>query len=230
MGSLAQLAKAMGHQVTGCDSNVYPPMSTQLEAAGIKLIEGFNPEQLQSEPDLIVIGNTMSRGNPLVEAVLNKGTPYISGPQWLREHLLQDKWVLAAAGTHGKTTTASMLAWILEFAGMQPGYLIGGVPLNFGTSARLGESPFFVIEADEYDSAFFDKRSKFIHYAPRTLIMNNLEFDHADIFTDLAAIQTLKEYMCAEIGVEDGEIIVESKGLHLYGYAEDLAKLRCMKE
>lgn len=190
MGSLAQLAKAMGHQVTGCDTNVYPPMSTQLEAAGIELTEGFSPDQLNSEPDLIVIGNAMSRGNPLVEAVLNKGTAYVSGPQWLREHLLQDKWVLAAAGTHGKTTTASMLAWILECAGMQPGYLIGGVPLNFGTSARLGESPFFVIEADEYDSAFFDKRSKFIHYAPRTLIMNNLEFDHADIFTDLAAIQT----------------------------------------
>ena len=190
MGSLAQLAKTMGHKVTGCDANVYPPMSTQLEAAGIELIEGFNPDQLKSEPDLIVIGNAMSRGNPLVEAILNKGTPYVSGPQWLREHLLQDKWVLAAAGTHGKTTTASMLAWILEFAGMQPGYLIGGVPLNFGTSARLGDSPFFVIEADEYDSAFFDKRSKFIHYSPRTLIMNNLEFDHADIFADLSAIQT----------------------------------------
>ncbi|BFM17780.1 UDP-N-acetylmuramate:L-alanyl-gamma-D-glutamyl-me so-diaminopimelate ligase [Maricurvus nonylphenolicus] len=189
MGSLAQLAKALGHRVTGCDANVYPPMSTQLEAAGIELIEGFNPQQLAMEPDLIVIGNAMSRGNPLVEAVLDKGLPYTSGPQWLCDHLLQDRWVLAAAGTHGKTTTASMLAWILEYAGMEPGYLIGGVPKNFDVSARLGGSPFFVVEADEYDSAFFDKRSKFVHYRPRTAILNNLEFDHADIFDDLAAIQ-----------------------------------------
>ncbi|GAB3093855.1 UDP-N-acetylmuramate:L-alanyl-gamma-D-glutamyl-meso-diaminopimelate ligase [Aestuariicella hydrocarbonica] len=190
MGSLAQLAKSLGHKVTGSDANVYPPMSTQLEAAGIELIEGFDPAQLNPEPDLVVIGNAMSRGNPVVEAVLNKGLAYTSGPQWLCDHLLQDKWVLAVAGTHGKTTTASMLTWVLEYANMSPGYLIGGVPKNFATSARLGESPFFVVEADEYDSAFFDKRSKFVHYRPRTVILNNLEFDHADIFADLAAIQT----------------------------------------
>ena len=190
MGSLAQLAKALGHQVTGSDAQVYPPMSTQLEQAGIELIEGYDPAQLNPRPDLVVVGNAMSRGNPAVEAVLDQGIPYTSGPQWLCEHLLQDKWVLAAAGTHGKTTTASMLAWVLEYAGMKPGYLIGGVPKNFETSARLGDSPFFVVEADEYDSAFFDKRSKFVHYRPRTVILNNLEFDHADIFADLAAIQT----------------------------------------
>ncbi|NHN39157.1 UDP-N-acetylmuramate:L-alanyl-gamma-D-glutamyl-meso-diaminopimelate ligase [Pseudomaricurvus alcaniphilus] len=190
MGSLAQLAKELGHEVTGSDANVYPPMSTQLEAAGITLIEGFDPAQLQPEPDLVIIGNAMSRGNPVVEALLNKGLRYTSGPQWLCDHLLQGRWVLAAAGTHGKTTTASMLAWILEYAGMKPGYLIGGVPKNFGKSASLGDSVFFVVEADEYDSAFFDKRSKFVHYRPNTLIMNNLEYDHADIFPDLAAIQT----------------------------------------
>jgi len=190
MGSLAQLAKAMGHRVTGSDAQVYPPMSTQLEQAGIELIEGYHPEQLKPAPDLVVIGNAMSRGNPVVEALLNQTIPYTSGPQWLCEHLLQDKWVLAVAGTHGKTTTASMLTWVLEFANMEPGYLIGGVPKNFETSARLGASPFFVVEADEYDSAFFDKRSKFVHYRPRTLVLNNLEFDHADIFKDLAAIQT----------------------------------------
>jgi len=190
MGSLAQLAKAMGHRVTGSDAQVYPPMSTQLEQAGIELIEGYHPEQLKPAPDLVVIGNAMSRGNPVVEALLNQTIPYTSGPQWLCEHLLQDKWVLAVAGTHGKTTTASMLTWVLEFANMEPGYLIGGVPKNFETSARLGTSPFFVVEADEYDSAFFDKRSKFVHYRPRTLVLNNLEFDHADIFKDLAAIQT----------------------------------------
>ncbi len=189
MGSLAQLAVAQGHRVTGCDANVYPPMSTQLEAAGIELIEGYDLAQLELAPDLIVIGNAMSRGNPLVEAILDKGLPYTSGPQWLKDNILKDKWVLAASGTHGKTTTSSMLAWILEYANMSPGYLIGGVPLNFSVSARLGDTPFFVIEADEYDSAFFDKRSKFIHYTPRTLIINNLEFDHGDIFDDLAAIQ-----------------------------------------
>ena len=190
MGSLAQLAKALGHRVTGCDANVYPPMSTQLEAAGIELTEGFDPAQLEPRPDLVVIGNAMTRGNPAVEAVLDRGIPYTSGPQWLCDHLLQDKWVLAVAGTHGKTTTSSMLAWILEYANMAPGYLIGGVPRNFDVSARLGDTPFFVVEADEYDSAFFDKRSKFVHYRPRTLVLNNLEFDHADIFPDLAAIQT----------------------------------------
>jgi UDP-N-acetylmuramate: L-alanyl-gamma-D-glutamyl-meso-diaminopimelate ligase len=193
MGGLAVLAKEAGHKVTGCDANVYPPMSTQLRAQGIELIEGFGPHQLSLQPDLYVIGNVVSRGNPLMEAIMNRGLPYISGPQWIGEHILHDKWVLAVAGTHGKTTTASMLAWILEQAGYQPGFLIGGVPLNFGVSARLGAeggTPFFVIEADEYDTAFFDKRSKFVHYRPRTAILNNLEFDHADIFADLAAIET----------------------------------------
>ena len=190
MGSLAQLAKAQGHRVTGSDLNVYPPMSDQLEAAGIELIQGYDPAQLDPAPDLVVIGNALSRGNPAVEAVLDKGLPYTSGAQLLEEVVLPGRWVLAVSGTHGKTTTSSMLAWILEHAGLNPGYLIGGVPGNFGVSARLGETPFFVVEADEYDTAFFDKRSKFVHYRPRTVILNNLEFDHADIFTDLAAIQT----------------------------------------
>lgn len=190
MGSLAVLAKEQGLKVTGCDAGVYPPMSTQLEQQGIELIEGFDVAQLELGADLYVIGNAISRGNPLLEAILNQGLSYTSGPGLLAEHVLQDKWVLAVAGTHGKTTTSSMLAWILEYAGMAPGFLIGGVAQNFSVSARLGETPFFVIEADEYDSAFFDKRSKFIHYKPRTLIVNNMEFDHADIFADLAAIQT----------------------------------------
>jgi len=199
MGGIAVLAKAAGHRVTGCDANVYPPMSTQLEAQGIELIEGFGSEQLALQPDIFVIGNVVSRGNPLMEEILNRGLPYISGPQWLAENVLHDKWVLAVAGTHGKTTTSSMLAWVLEYAGLAPGFLIGGVPENFGVSARLpgaprqepnGRSPFFVIEADEYDTAFFDKRSKFVHYRPRTAVLNNLEFDHADIFADLAAIET----------------------------------------
>ena len=189
MGSLAVLAKELGHRVTGSDANVYPPMSTQLEAQGIELIQGYDPAQLEPAPDLVVIGNAMSRGNPAVEYVLNKGLPYVSGPQWLAEHVLQGRWVLAVAGTHGKTSSSSMLAWVLEQAGMSPGFLIGGVPQNFGISARLGGTPFFVVEADEYDSAFFDKRSKFVHYRPRTAILNNLEFDHADIFPDLAAIE-----------------------------------------
>ncbi len=198
MGGIAVLAKQAGHRVTGCDANVYPPMSTQLEAQGIELIEGFSTEQTKLNPDIYVIGNVVSRGNPLMEEILNQGLPYISGPQWLAENVLQGKWVLAVAGTHGKTTTASMLAWILEYAGLAPGFLIGGVPENFGVSARLPQtpkqdskstSPFFVIEADEYDTAFFDKRSKFVHYRPRTAILNNLEFDHADIFDDLAAIE-----------------------------------------
>lgn len=189
MGSLALLAKALGYKVTGSDHNVYPPMSTQLANAGIELIEGFAADQLELKPDLIVVGNVVSRGNPVMEAVLNRGLPYISGPQWLKENVLQQRWVLAVSGTHGKTTTSSMLAWILEYAGFAPGFLIGGVPGNFPESARLGESDFFVIEADEYDTAFFDKRSKFVHYLPRTLIINNLEYDHADIFPDLAAIQ-----------------------------------------
>ncbi|WGO99203.1 UDP-N-acetylmuramate:L-alanyl-gamma-D-glutamyl-meso-diaminopimelate ligase [Saccharophagus degradans] len=189
MGSIAQLAKAMGHRVTGSDTNVYPPMSIQLELAGIELIQGFDPAQLDDKPDLVVVGNVVSRGNPAMEAVLNRGIPYISGPQWLAENWLHQKWVLAVSGTHGKTTTTSMLTWILEYAGFAPGYLIGGVPGNFESSASLGKSDFFVIEADEYDTAFFDKRAKFVHYRPRTLIINNLEFDHADIYPDLAAIQ-----------------------------------------
>ena len=190
MGGVAQLAIACGHKVTGCDANVYPPMSDQLRAAGVELIEGFDLGQLGLQPDVFVIGNAISRGNPLLEAVLDQGLPYISGPQWLAEHVLHGRWVLGVAGTHGKTTTASMLAWILEDAHMQPGFLIGGVPLNFGVSARLGGTPFFVIEADEYDTAFCDKRSKFVHYRPRTVVLNNLEFDHADIFADLGAIET----------------------------------------
>ncbi|UCJ18435.1 UDP-N-acetylmuramate:L-alanyl-gamma-D-glutamyl-meso-diaminopimelate ligase [Pseudomonas sp. MM211] len=189
MGSLAVLAKELGHRVTGSDANVYPPMSTQLEAQGIELMQGYDPAHLQPAPDLVVVGNAMSRGNPAVEYVLNKGLPYVSGPQWLADHVLQGRWVMAVAGTHGKTSSSSMLAWVLEHAGMAPGFLIGGVPQNFGISARLGDTPFFVVEADEYDSAFFDKRSKFVHYRPRTAILNNLEFDHADIFPDLAAIE-----------------------------------------
>ncbi len=195
MGGLAVLAKEAGHRVTGCDANVYPPMSTQLRAQGIELIEGFGTDQLGLQPDLYVIGNVVSRGNPLMEAIMDRGLPYVSGPQWIGEHILRDKWVLAVAGTHGKTTTSSMLAWILEDAGYHPGFLIGGVPLNFGISARIGGeggegASFFVIEADEYDTAFFDKRSKFVHYRPRTAILNNLEYDHADIFPDIGAIET----------------------------------------
>ncbi|NCB58615.1 MAG: UDP-N-acetylmuramate:L-alanyl-gamma-D-glutamyl-meso-diaminopimelate ligase [Gammaproteobacteria bacterium] len=189
MGGIAVLAKQLGHKVTGSDLNVYPPMSTQLEEQGIELIQGYDPSQLDLAPDMVVIGNAMSRGNPCVEYVLNRNLPYTSGPEWLRDNVLQQRWVLGVAGTHGKTTTASMVAWILEHAGLEPGFLIGGVPGNFPFSARLGKAPFFVIEADEYDCAFFDKRSKFVHYRPRTLIMNNLEYDHADIFPDLAAIQ-----------------------------------------
>jgi UDP-N-acetylmuramate: L-alanyl-gamma-D-glutamyl-meso-diaminopimelate ligase len=190
MGGIAAIAKQAGHRVTGCDANVYPPMSTQLEAQGIELIEGWAPHQVELKPDLFVIGNVVSRGNPLMEAILDRSLAYISGPQWLYENVLREKWVLAVAGTHGKTTTTAMLAWILEDAGLDPGFLIGGVPENFGVSARLTASAFFVIEADEYDTAFFDKRSKFVHYHPRTAILNNLEFDHADIFADLAAIET----------------------------------------
>ena len=190
MGGIAVLAKQAGYRVTGCDANVYPPMSTQLMEQGIGLIGGFGPEQIEPGPDMFVIGNVVSRGNPLMEEILNRNLRYTSGPQWLADTLLRDKWVLGVAGTHGKTTTSSMLAWILEYAGLNPGFLIGGVPQNFGISARLTESPFFVIEADEYDTAFFDKRSKFVHYRPRTAILNNLEFDHADIFADLGAIET----------------------------------------
>jgi UDP-N-acetylmuramate: L-alanyl-gamma-D-glutamyl-meso-diaminopimelate ligase len=193
MGGLAAIAKASGHRVTGCDANVYPPMSTQLDALGIRLTQGFGAEQLQDvarDADVFVVGNVVSRGNPLMEAILDASRPYVSGPQWLCENVLRGRWVLAVAGTHGKTTTSAMLAWILDHAGLDPGFLIGGVPGNFGVSARLTDSAFFVIEADEYDTAFFDKRSKFVHYRPRTAILNNLEFDHADIFADLAAIET----------------------------------------
>jgi len=189
MGGLALLARELGMTVSGSDANVYPPMSDQLKSAGIDVREGYESSHLEPAPDLVVMGNAMSRGNPAVEYVLNKGLPYVSGPQWLNEHVLPGKWVLAVAGTHGKTTTSSLLAWILEHAGMSPAFLIGGVPDNFGETARLGATPFFVIEADEYDTAFFDKRSKFVHYMARTLVINNLEFDHADIFDDLAAIQ-----------------------------------------
>jgi UDP-N-acetylmuramate: L-alanyl-gamma-D-glutamyl-meso-diaminopimelate ligase len=214
MGGLAVLAKQAGHKVTGCDANVYPPMSTQLQAQGIDLIEGYGPEQLALKPDLFVIGNVVSRGNPLMEEILNRGLPYTSGPQWMGEHILRGRWVLAVAGTHGKTTTSSMLAWILEEAGYAPGFLIGGVPLNFGISARLGgaeeASEFFVIEADEYDTAFFDKRSKFVHYHAKTAILNNLEYDHADIFPDLGAIETQFHHLVRTVpGV--GRVIVNDR-------------------
>jgi len=189
MGGIALIAKQSGHKVTGCDANVYPPMSTQLESEGIALIEGWDPKQIDLKPDLFVIGNVVSRGNALVEAILDRNVAYSSGPQWLYEQILRDKWVVAVAGTHGKTTTSSMVTWILEDAGLNPGFLIGGVPENFGVSARVTDSPFFVIEADEYDTAFFDKRSKFVHYHPRTAVLSNLEYDHADIFPDLAAIE-----------------------------------------
>jgi UDP-N-acetylmuramate: L-alanyl-gamma-D-glutamyl-meso-diaminopimelate ligase len=190
MGGLAQLAQATGHRVTGCDTAVYPPMSDQLRLAGIELIEGFSADQLGLNPDCFVIGNVVTRGNPLMEAILDAGVAFTSGPQWLHENMLDGRDVLAVAGTHGKTTTASMLAWILHHAGVEPGFLIGGVPNDFGTSAKIGSGRAFVIEADEYDTAFFDKRSKFVHYFPRIAVLNNLEFDHADIFADLAAIET----------------------------------------
>jgi len=202
MGGLALLARERGFDVSGSDANVYPPMSDQLAAAGIDVMQGYLPEHLQPAPDMVVMGNAMSRGNPAVEYVLNQNLPYISGPQWLAENILLNRWVLAVSGTHGKTTTSSMLAWILEYAGMQPGFLIGGVPGNFGQSAAIGNTPFFVIEADEYDTAFFDKRSKFIHYHPRTLVINNLEFDHADIFADLAAIQTQFHHLIRTVPAE----------------------------
>ena len=189
MGGIAAIAKAAGHQVTGSDRNVYPPMSTQLRALGIDLVEGFGAEQLDIAPDVVVVGNVMTRGVPVIEALLDRGLTYASGPEWLAREVLKDRWVIAVAGTHGKTTTSSLVAWILEYAGLAPGFLIGGVPANFNTSARLGATPFFVIEADEYDTAFFDKRAKFVHYHPRTVVLNNLEFDHADIYPDVASIQ-----------------------------------------
>ncbi len=191
MGGLAKIARELGHRVTGCDAQVYPPMSEQLRALGIELHEGYDAGQLERYPaDLLVVGNAMTRGKPVVEAMLDRGLAYVSGPQWLAENVLRGKWVLAVAGTHGKSTTASMLAWVLEDAGLAPGFLVGGIPVNFGVSARAGTTPFFVIEADEYDTAFFDKRSKFVWYRPRTAVLGNLEYDHADIFPDLAAIET----------------------------------------
>ncbi|MFN3305043.1 MAG: UDP-N-acetylmuramate:L-alanyl-gamma-D-glutamyl-meso-diaminopimelate ligase [Roseateles sp.] len=212
MGGLAALAREAGHRVTGCDANVYPPMSTQLQALGIELIEGFGAEQLELKPDVFVIGNVVTRGErfPLMEAILDTGLPYTSGPQWLAEHVLRDRHVLAVAGTHGKTTTTSMLAWILEHAGLKPGFLVGGVPQNFGVSARLGEGRCFVIEADEYDTAFFDKRSKFVHYRPRTAILNNLELDHADIFPDLAAIETQFHHLVRTVPAS-GRLVVNAR-------------------
>lgn len=214
MGSLAILARAQGHKVTGSDQNVYPPMSDLLTEQGIELIQGYDPAQLTPRPDMVVIGNAMKRGNPCVEAVLNQGIPYTSGPQWLHDHVLPERWVLAVAGTHGKTTTAGMLAWILEDCGYQPGFLIGGVPGNFDVSATLGNSPFFVIEADEYDCAFFDKRSKFVHYSPRTLLLNNLEFDHADIFENLAAIEKQFHHL-VRVVPGDGKIIAPAQDANL---------------
>jgi UDP-N-acetylmuramate: L-alanyl-gamma-D-glutamyl-meso-diaminopimelate ligase len=189
MGGIAAIAKAAGHRVTGSDKSVYPPMSTQLEALGVGIVEGFDAAQLEPAPDVVIVGNVMTRGQPVIEALLDRGLPYASGPEWLSREVLRDRWVLAVAGTHGKTTTTSLLAWILEHAGLEPGFLIGGVAGNFDTSARLGRPPFFVIEADEYDTAFFDKRAKFVHYRPRTAILNNLELDHADIYPDVASIQ-----------------------------------------
>ena len=222
MGGIAAIAKSLGHKVTGSDKNVYPPMSTQLEALGIELTEGYCESQFDPVPDMVVIGNAMSRGNPAVEYVLNRNLPYTSGPQWLLDNLLKDRWVIGLSGTHGKTTTSSMVAWILEHAGLNPGYLIGGVPENFGVSARVGESPFFVIEADEYDSAFFDKRSKFVHYRPKTLVINNLEFDHADIFADLGAIQTQFHHLVRMVP-ENGLILTPNSTPAI----EDMLKKGC---
>ena len=210
MGGIAAIAREAGHRVTGCDANVYPPMSDQLRALDIELIEGFNPEQMALAPDLYVIGNVVTRGNALMEAILDAGAAFTSGPQWLAENVLRGRHVLAVAGTHGKTTTTSMLAWMLDKAGLQPGFLVGGVPLNFGISARLGAGPYFVIEADEYDTAFFDKRSKFVHYLPRTAILNNLEFDHADIFADLAAIETQFHHLVRTVP-QSGRLVVNAR-------------------
>ncbi len=219
MGGLAALAREAGHRVTGCDANVYPPMSEQLRALGIDLVEGFGAEQMAFKPDVFVVGNVVTRGNALMEAILDAGAPYTSGPQWLAEQVLPGRHVLAVAGTHGKTTTTSMLAWMLESAGLQPGFLVGGVPLNFGVSARLGDTSgtrpgaagkTFVIEADEYDTAFFDKRSKFVHYRPRTAILNNLELDHADIFPDLGAIETQFHHLVRTVPAS-GRLVVNAR-------------------
>jgi UDP-N-acetylmuramate: L-alanyl-gamma-D-glutamyl-meso-diaminopimelate ligase len=220
MGGIAAIARAAGVKVTGCDANVYPPMSDQLASLGVELTEGFEARQLETvakTADAFIIGNALTRGNALVEAILDSGRPYVSGPQWLAEHVLRDKWVLAVAGTHGKTTASAMLAWILDHAGLDPGFLIGGVPVDFSISARLTDGPFFVIEADEYDTAFFDKRSKFVHYRPRTAILNNLEFDHADIFPDLAAIETQFHHLVRTVP-HNGRLIVN-------GADENLARV-----
>lgn len=214
MGGIAAIAKAAGHHVTGADRNVYPPMSTQLAALGIEVIEGFAAEQLDPAPDVVVVGNVMSRGHEVIEVLLERGIRYESGPEWLAREVLRDRWVLAVAGTHGKTTTSSMLAWILEYAGLSPGFLIGGVPVDFGLSARLGEQPFFVIEADEYDTAFFDKRAKFVHYHPRTLILNNLEYDHADIYPDVAAIERQFHHLVRTVP-RSGLIVHHASDAHL---------------
>jgi UDP-N-acetylmuramate: L-alanyl-gamma-D-glutamyl-meso-diaminopimelate ligase len=216
MAGLALLAREAGHSVSGCDANVYPPMSTQLQAAGIELLQGYNPKHLQPTPDKVVVGNVMTRGMPIVETMLDQGIPYTSGPQWLSEHILHERWVLAVAGTHGKTTTTSMLAWILDQAGIKTGFLIGGMAGGFGLSARLGSAPFFVVEADEYDTAFFDKRAKFVHYRPRTLILNNLEFDHADIYPDLASIQRQFHHLVRTVP-SSGLIITNGLDEHLDG-------------
>src|SRR3954470_7052007 len=217
MGGIAAIAKAAGYRVTGCDSNVYPPMSDQLRALGIELTEGFDETQLKLRPDVWVIGNVVTRGNPLMEAILDQGERYVSGPQWLAENVLAGKHVLAIAGTHGKTTASAMLAWVLERAGRSPGFLIGGVPMDFPVSARHTDSPLFVIEADEYDTAFFDKRSKFVHYRPRTAVLNNLEFDHADIFDDLAAIERQFHHLVRTVPAS-GRIVVN-------GLEESLARV-----
>ncbi len=214
MGGIAAIAKALGFRVTGSDRNVYPPMSTQLEALGIELVQGYEPAQLEPRPDVVIVGNALSRGVPVVEALLDSGIPYASGPEWLARHVLAQRHVLAVAGTHGKTTTSSMLAWILERAGLDPGFLIGGVPDNFMTSARVGGSGVFVIEADEYDTAFFDKRAKFVHYRPRTAVLNNLEFDHADIYPDVAAIRTQFHHLVRTVP-HSGRIIVNGGDANL---------------
>src|SRR5437868_12979161 len=210
MGGIAALARASGHRVTGSDQNVYPPMSDQLRALDIELIEGYDPAQLRLNPDVVVIGNVMSRGNALIEALLESDIPYTSGPEWLSRHVLAKRWTLAVAGTHGKTTTSSILAWILEFAGLEPGFLIGGVPGNFNRTARLGGGQHFVVEADEYDTAFFDKRAKFVHYRPRTAVLNNLEHDHADIFPDLAAIETQFHHLVRTVPAS-GRLVVNAR-------------------
>lgn len=214
MGGIAAIARAAGHRVTGSDRDVYPPMSTQLESLGIVITQGFEAAQLDPAPDVVVVGNVMSRGHPVIEALLERGLPYESGPEWLAREVLRDRWVLAVAGTHGKTTTSSMLAWILEYAGLSPGFLIGGVPLDFGVSARLGEAPFFVIEADEYDTAFFDKRAKFVHYRPRTAILNNLEHDHADIYPDVESIERQFHHLVRTVPAS-GLIVHHADDTHL---------------